>query len=187
VENPQLIKKIKMKIGVLSDSHDNISHLNEAFQIFNREKVVITFFLGDLTLAPTLAAFRQSEAPVKAVFGNLDQDKKNILEKIKNEDINVQYPPGEGLKWDLMINGKRVCVFHGHNSQVDEDRVKSGIFDFVFRGHTHWPKVEKIGKTLLVNPGGICGWADLERKPVKPSLAIVSLHPPQAEIISLMP
>jgi len=34
----------------------------------------------------------------------------------------------------------------------------SGLYDYVFFGHTHEVVFRQHGKTLIINPGEACGW-----------------------------
>jgi len=36
--------------------------------------------------------------------------------------------------------------------------ISSGEYDVVVRGHTHSPEIRKEGRTLIINPGEICGY-----------------------------
>jgi len=174
-----------MKIGVISDIHDNIANLEKAIEVLNKEQVDLIFFCGDLCSSNTLEPFQNLNAPVKAVFGNMDKDRASILEKLKQSGLNFEYSPEGGLKWDLELNSKRVAVVHGDNEYFTNNLVNSRELDFVFSGHTHSPHIKKIGETLWINPGPICGRTGLDKKPINPSLTIVDLQTKKAEIVYL--
>ncbi|MGC9051468.1 YfcE family phosphodiesterase, partial [Pyrobaculum sp.] len=53
--------------------------------------------------------------------------------------------------------GRRVAVYHGTSPVLLRALVESGIYDVVIYGHTHQAAVERRGKTLVVNPGELCG------------------------------
>ena len=61
--------------------------------------------------------------------------------------------------------------------EIAEAKAKSGKYDFVFYGHTHEKKEERIGDCLLLNPGEILGW----RYP--PSYAIVDLETKEVSFV----
>lgn len=174
-----------MKIGVISDIHDNINNLEKAIKVLNKEKVDSVFFCGDLTLPSIIAQFQKLEVPVKAVFGNRDKDKISILKQIKDNKINLEYPSNQELIWKFELEGKKMAISHAYPEEMANELVNSGLYDFVFTGHTHNSHIEKAGKTLWVNPGCICGWTGLDKKPAPVTLAIVNLKTSKAEIITL--
>ena len=175
-----------MKIGVISDSHDHIANLKLAINILNKEKVGLVFFCGDLSSPFTLSVFQELKAPLKAVFGNNEGDKKTILDFLReNNSLKIEYAPKQGLMWNLTVLGKKIAVFHGHQQEITDNLINSGLFDFVFTGHTHNSQLKKTGKTLWLNPGSLCGWTGLEVKPTRPTLGLVNLKTNQAQILNL--
>ncbi|MFC1711578.1 metallophosphoesterase [Patescibacteria group bacterium] len=171
-----------MKIGVISDSHDNIKNLETAFKLLSKENVELVFHCGDLSAPFTIDYFKNLQLPVKAVFGNNEGDKVNILARIKRNKIDFAYAPNYGLMWNLKLENKKIAVFHGHQKEITQSIIKSNQFDFVLTGHTHEPYIKTINKTVWINPGCICGWSGLDIKAEKPSLAIVDLKISSAKI-----
>jgi len=174
-----------MKLGIISDIHDDIKNLKKAINIFSIEKVSLVCFCGDLVSPNTLEAFKSFQVPVKAVFGNMDKSRQAILNKIQELDLNLEYPPGENLAWKFNFKGRRIAFFHGHYQDMVKTLVEPGIYDFVFTGHTHQEKIEKIGNTLWVNPGAVCGWSGLNKSREKSTIAIADIKTKKAEIKSL--
>lgn len=175
-----------MKIGIISDIHDNISNLLKTFEILNNQKVSQVFFCGDLTSCFTIDYFRKLNAPVKAIFGNNEGDKIGIKRRIKNNRLkNFEYAPKQGLMWDLKLKNKRVGVYHGFQKEISETLVNSGAFDIFLSGHTHISHIKTVGRTLWINPGSVCGWAGLDIKPVKPTFAILDLSNKKTKIIKI--
>ncbi|OGD53946.1 hypothetical protein A3J78_01895 [Candidatus Beckwithbacteria bacterium RBG_13_35_6] len=174
-----------MKIGVISDTHDNITNLDKAFKILHQQKVKLVFHCGDLSAPFAINWFKKLKIPVKAVFGNNEGDKVNILARIKRNKVDFVYAPKQGLMWDLKLKNKRIAVFHGHQQELTNTIVNSALFDLVFTGHTHIDHIKKVKNSLWINPGCICGWAGLDIKPVKPSLGIVDLSNLKSRIIYL--
>lgn len=174
-----------MKIGIISDSHDNLTNLEKAFVILNNQKVELVFFGGDLS-APFIAGyFKKLKSPVKAVFGNNEGDRVNILKKIEVNKLEIDYAPKQGLMWDLVLDNKRIALFHGHQQEITDCLVNAGLYDFVFTGHIHESWIKKLSKTLWINPGCVCGWTGLGAIPAKASLAILDLKTGKAKIIYL--
>jgi len=174
-----------MKIGVISDIHDHLNNLEKAINILNNEKVELVIFCGDLSSPFVIEHFRRLKVPVKAVFGNNEGDKVNILKKVEESGLNFEYAPKQGLMWDLKLAGKRLAVFHGRQQEITDALVNGGLFDIVLTGHTHSFHIKKLKNTLWVNPGTVVGWAGLDFKTVKPTMAIVSLKTKEGEIVYL--
>jgi uncharacterized protein len=172
-------------IGIFSDIHDNIFNLGKAFKVFKKNKVKQVFFCGDLVSPFTTDYFKHLKIPVKAVFGNNEGDKVNILKRIRRNKIDFSYAPKQGLFWDLKIKKLKVAVFHGHQQEITNLAVNCQSYDLVLTGHTHFPHIKKINKTLWINPGSLCGWAGSDIKPIKPSVAVFNLKPLQGKIIIL--
>jgi hypothetical protein len=58
------------------------------------------------------------------------------------------------------LEGRKVLMLHGHTiaeAMIDE-LAKSGTFDLILYGHYHHVRKEKVGKTLVINPGEGCGY-----------------------------
>lgn len=174
-----------MKIGAISDIHDHTTNLEKAIEVLNKEKVNLVFFCGDLTSISTLNYFQKLSVPLKAVFGNMDGNRLSILKEIRNNKLNIQYPANQESVWKLELDNKKVAIFHGKPKEITDDLVNSNFYDLVFTGHTHNSHLKQVGKTLWVNPGCICGWTGLDRRPTKPSLAIVDLKTKKARIVDI--
>mgnify|MGYP001120133295 CR=1 FL=1 len=174
-----------MKIGIISDIHDDIPNLLKSFEILKKQKVSRVFFCGDLVSCFTIDYFRNLKIPVKAVYGNNEGDKDGIIERIKRNKVDFEYAPKRKLMWDVELEGQRLAVFHGHQPEITHSLVHSRLFDYVITGHTHRSHVKKVKKTLWINPGSVCGVAGLDIAPIKPSLAILDLSERKAVIIKI--
>lgn len=170
-----------MKIGIISDIHSNIYGLRAVLKELKKTDFIIC--AGDIVGYYTFVneVFEEiKKNNIQTILGNhdgyllgmipesqnpitrlpLDFTKKNILpeniaylEKIKNAKI------------ELDIDGLKIKMYHGSPWQEFEDYVYPDSdfakfenigADLVILGHTHWPVIKKIGRTLVVNPGS-CG------------------------------
>jgi hypothetical protein len=64
-----------MKIGIISDTHDDITNTNKAIDIFEHNKVEIVIHAGDMISPPVINEFKRlTENGVKffGIFGNND-------------------------------------------------------------------------------------------------------------------
>ena len=140
-----------MKIGLISDTHDNIKNIENAVSLFVSRHVSFVIHAGDITSPKAVEAF----AGVKliGVLGNNDIDiygLNNAFDKVggqlKGEFCEIQQD-------DLTF-----AIYHGTNSRKNESIIRSGKFDVVICGHTHKVQNKRIGNTLVINPGTANGW-----------------------------
>lgn len=139
-----------MKIGVISDTHDQVDNILKMVEILNQEKVDLVVHCGDWVAPFTLHFYKNLQAPIKGIFGNNDGDKYRHLVMAQKFGVNVQYEE-RFLKLD--VDGRKIAVFHGDYDEIIDALVKCGKYDAVFHGHTHVRVNNVIGKTLSLNPG----------------------------------
>jgi putative phosphoesterase len=140
-----------MRLGILSDSHDNIWKLAEAISHLETVKAVI--HCGDLC-SPFIVR-RLGEGlraiPVHIVWGNNDGDPLSIARVASN--FNNLHLHGQLAK--LEFDGLRVGV--SHYPEIATELADSGNFDLVCYGHDHTAHQEQRGNCLLLNPGELMG------------------------------
>ena len=141
-----------MKIGVLSDTHDQGELIRKAVEHFNQEKVEWVFHCGDW-VSPFIPYFFQNlKAPLRGVFGNNDGDKFRHLAFKDRWGLDLQY---EERFLEIELDARRIAVFHGDYSGLVDALVSCGKYDAVFHGHTHQKINEHVGNTLSLNPGSL--------------------------------
>ncbi|MEM5828490.1 MAG: metallophosphoesterase [Candidatus Aenigmatarchaeota archaeon] len=152
-----------MKIAVFSDTHDNTENVKKLIKKINRLKVDYAFHLGDICSPFTIKLFENLKVKkLYVVFGNNDGDKVNL---IKNMPKNAEY---FNLYGEVGILGKK--IFFTHYDILARAVAFTNRYDIVLFGHTHKKEVNKIGKTLLINPGEILGYFG------KPSFCVIDLE-----------
>jgi len=161
-----------MKIGIISDTHDNLPRIKKAVEIFNREKVELVLHAGDFVSPFTFLEFKNINCPLKGVFGNNDGDKLYLQEKFKV--IGELYP----APYIVKINNKNVIMLH--KEKLIDALAESQKYDVIIYGHTHRTDLRKIGKTLIINPGECGGWLT-----GKSTIALLDLETLEAKIIDL--
>jgi uncharacterized protein len=142
-----------MKIGIISDTHDDIENVQRAIDLFGREEVKLIIHAGDFVFPGIIDEFKnlknkQPDISIIGVLGNNDGEKLVLLKKF-NEMSGIL----EGEFIDTVIDGFRFGIYHGTNSSLTEATIQSGIYDVFIHGHTHKIREKKIGKTLVLNPG----------------------------------
>ena len=71
-----------MKIGIISDTHDDIESVVRAINVFNNEKVDLVIHAGDYIFPGIVQQFTDLEgAKLIGVFGNNDGEKIGLYEK----------------------------------------------------------------------------------------------------------
>ncbi|GAB4489134.1 MAG: metallophosphoesterase [Thermodesulfovibrionales bacterium] len=137
-----------MKIGVISDTHDNMPAIQRAVDVFTSRKVAHVIHAGDYCSPFTFRVLGKLSCGFTGVFGNNDGEKL-LLKKMSDGRIHRQPHIFE-------LGGRKIVVMHEHH--VAEALAASGHYDAVIFGHTHEPVVRTIGKCLLMNPGEASGW-----------------------------
>ncbi|NMC35579.1 metallophosphoesterase [Candidatus Beckwithbacteria bacterium] len=174
-----------MKIGIFSDTHDNVANLEKAHQIFNNHNIELALFCGDL-VSPFMFKFLSDWPwPIKMVFGNNEGDKYGIIRRLQQYDLHkIEYAP-KGNIFSLEEDGQKIAVFHGNGAEITQALLTCGDYDLVCTGHDHVAKISQIGKTLWVNPGTVAGVSE-NPEVTKGSVAIYDTKSRQAEIIYLL-
>jgi putative phosphoesterase len=139
-----------MKIGIVSDTHNNIELTRKAVGIFRENGVDLIVHAGDLTSPRMLELFR--DFPLKIVLGNGDIDVEEI------SDVCHKMGYGDiGNKSVFDAGGKRIIVFHGDNVSMFREAVVSGEYDYIIKGHTHYFENYVSNNARVINPGSLYG------------------------------
>lgn len=137
-------------IGIMSDSHDHLKAIRAAVEVFNQSEVELVVHAGDLISPFTSKEFEKLQAPLEAIFGNNDGERRGLraayAELCTLEDFK-----------ELEIGERKIAVIHGTNESMVDALRESGKYDLVVRGHTHRMEVVK-GQTMVINPGETCGY-----------------------------
>ncbi|MFW5872944.1 MAG: metallophosphoesterase, partial [bacterium] len=150
-----IIFMIRMLIGIISDTHDNMENVLKAFKYFNEHDTDLVLHCGDWVAPFILEASTKLNCPLKGVFGNNEGNRAPYYEKIKDENLDIEISD-EGI-WQEKYDGRMIAVTHGHQPIILKMLLESGKYDMVASGHTHEEKIEKHNKTLHINPGSVLG------------------------------
>lgn len=159
-----------MIIGILSDSHDDMSSIKKAVDTLNERGVSHVIHAGDITSPFTFEVFRELRCPFTAIFGNNDGDKLLLKEKAEG---NIYTQPRM-----MTLQGKKVVVVH--EPDLVHALAESGHFDIVVFGHTHQPEIRRIKGALVINPGKV---ARLHKG--ESTLVLLNVDTMQGEIVTL--
>ncbi len=138
-----------MRIGVVSDTHNNLKNCRRIVQLFNEAGVDAVVHTGDITQAKTLAVFAALDAPLYGVYGNNDQEREALDSTARELGFCFRDPPVE-FAW----SDRRIVVVH-------DPRDLAGTLgpehDLALHGHTHMLRMERSGDQLVFNPGECAG------------------------------
>ena len=84
-----------MKVGVISDSHDNVKHMEKAVRIMKDEGVETIIHLGDAVSPFALIPLKEIEARKIYIFGNNDGEIYMHLKVGEKCGVEVLDPPVE--------------------------------------------------------------------------------------------
>lgn len=143
-----------MLIGLISDTHDNLPLVDEAIRKLNEENVDLVLHAGDYVAPFVIPRFKELKARLIGVFGNNDGDHELLKMRFKeNNRLEMR-----GNFADIKAGGLRIALLHGTDMELLEALIDQESFDIVVHGHTHTAEAHKKGKTLVVNPGELCGY-----------------------------
>jgi putative phosphoesterase len=139
-----------MKIGVVSDTHNNMKNCRRIVELFNESGVERVVHTGDITQPKTLEVFAQLEAPLWGVFGNNDVGEREVLSDAAEAFGFYFIDPPLTLVWA----GCRVVVVH---DPLELAMVNTEDYDVILHGHTHRETIEFEDGRLTFNPGESAG------------------------------
>jgi putative phosphoesterase len=158
---------VYVKIGILSDSHDNLPAIGKAVSLFNDADVSLVVHAGDLVSPFVKKSLKNLEADFLAVFGNNDGEKLGLSQLFSGKIHRAPFI--------LDYHGKHILILHEPDNL--EALIKSNAFHAIIYGHTHKADIRK-GTTLVINPGECGGWLFGER-----TVAIWNMDTGDAEIV----
>jgi len=163
-----------MKVGVLSDTHDDETNLRVALDAYRQQRITQLIHCGDM-IGPEIVG-QLKGFQVIYVDGNMDRESGEIYRRLRELDPHsVVLPTFEGEIADVSI-----AVTHGDDLAELNRVIRSGIHRFVFTGHTHRRRDETIGPTRVINPGALGGLQFESR-----SYGVVDLVSGEVEVIEL--
>jgi len=140
-----------MRIGIISDTHDHIEHINKAVKIFKDENIPLVIHAGDYCSPFAILPFEGLN--LVGVFGNNDGDHYRLIDKFNAIDGTMA---GEFFEFEQ--DGLKFALYHGTQQAIKDALINCGTYDVVISGHTHEKELKKVGKTLAINPGTANGF-----------------------------
>lgn len=140
-----------MLIGLLSDTHDHRIRIRQAVSWCNATGVDCVIHAGDYCSPFAVRELAGLAAPLHGITGNNDGDVYQLGRAFAEIGGRL-----EAQWWETRIAGRRLLVMHEPRGL--EAVAAAGTHDLVVYGHTHARDERRIGDTLIVNPGEVCGW-----------------------------
>jgi putative phosphoesterase len=165
-----------MLIGLIADTHDNLPMVEKAIRKLNEEKVELVLHAGDYVASFVVPKFKELKAKLIGVFGNNDGDHE-LLKKRFSEQEKLEI---RGNFADVAADGLRIVLLHGSDMELVKALIDSESFDVVVHGHSHSAETYRKGKTLIINPGEVCGYLT-----GKSTIAVLDTNTRQARILEL--
>ena len=160
-----------MIVGVMADSHDNLTRIAQAMDALRARKCEALIHLGDFVAPFAMKAIlRFGGGPVFAIYGNNDGERvglRGLLPSLK-----------DGPKV-LELGGVKIGMAHDVKQLTPEYRETC---DILLYAHTHAVEVVPAGPDtpLIVNPGETCGWLT-----GRATCAVMDLASQKVEILEL--
>ncbi len=137
-----------MLVGILSDSHGNVTRVERALAWFDAQGARTLIHCGDVGDEPVFEELAGRE--VRFVWGNCDDPTPALRALIRS--LGLPLPRESPLTFEL--DGRRFAVMHGHEPAF-ERLGAAPPFDYVCHGHTHTKRDERLGKCRIINPGAL--------------------------------
>jgi putative phosphoesterase len=140
-----------MKIGIISDTHDQNTRISKAVSVFQKHEIHHVFHCGDVTSLESIQWFCEFQLTLS--FGNGDFLTGEMHQFLKSCNSKNQ----TGYQVETELFGKKIGMTHSHLPDVLDKMIESQAYDYLFFGHTHVRSSRLAGKTRLVNPGAAGG------------------------------
>lgn len=137
-----------MRIGIISDTHDNVEAVQKAVDVFSNADVAAIVHCGDVIAPPVIPLFDGFEFHL--VLGNNDGETTGLRSQIAELS-----PIGHchGYFAVIEFEGYRIAALHGEDLTEVEQYAASGTFDLVCHGHHHEKRYDETFDTPILNPG----------------------------------
>ena len=140
-----------MKIGVVSDTHNNLKNIEIIINLFNDENVPIVIHTGDISNANTLEKFSKLNSKLIGVYGNNDRNESGLKEVAERNNFQFQEPPRR-----LSLLDREIVIFH-EPENIDQFLTENKLINVVLYGHTHRYENNTKNGVLYFKPGESAG------------------------------
>lgn len=138
-----------MIIGILSDTHGNISRTKEALALLAARGADAIVHCGDIGSMPCLMLLSGAAPQVYAVAGNTDSHLADLETAARMYGLHFGWSSISGPLGD----GRFFAATHGHDAGEFRKLLADPTIAYVFHGHSHLRRDERIGHARVINPG----------------------------------
>ncbi|MCP4263115.1 MAG: YfcE family phosphodiesterase [Planctomycetes bacterium] len=136
-----------MKVGIITDTHDQQALLTKAIEVFTEHHVGCILHAGDITSLSTAYALASIDhIKFIGVFGNCDFDKSSLEGVVRGQQGEIHRGAYKGN-----IQDKKLLM--AHEPRNLGNMPIPGDYDLIVYGHTHVQDIHRQGNTLIINPG----------------------------------
>lgn len=133
-----------MKIGIISDSHDNVPATEQAVEIMKEKGCGFLIHAGDICSPFIAMIIKESGIAHAAVFGNNDGDRVAL-----SKMLDIAPAPRH-----ITIDDLSIIIFH---EPFINDYIDPSCVDVLIYGHTHMQHTQLRSDMLILNPGTLSG------------------------------
>ena len=138
-----------MHVGIIADTHDNVTAVERATELFADEGVEVVVHCGDFIAPPVVSAFEGFE--LHGVLGNNDGEISGLESAFDALGTESEL---HGRFADLEFDGLSLAVLHGESLPEVRALADAETYDVICYGHHHEREYTETGRTTVVNPGG---------------------------------
>ena len=143
--------------------------------MLNEIGMSLVLHAGDYVSPFTVNHFKPLKAKLIGVFGNNCAERRMLEDRFRAINMDVR-----GFFAEVKIDNLKIALLHGHDDVLLNSLINSGAYDVIVYGHTHEVKVQRVGRTLVINPGEVCGYLSGNR-----TMAILDVKPLKADILKI--
>ena len=169
-------------IGIISDTHDHLPNVDKAVNKLISLNAELILHAGDYCSPFVIPHFKLFKGRFIGVFGNNDGDHEVLEKRFAEFDLDIR-----GMFAETKADNMRVALLHGGEpggppgpSELLKSLIETDCYDAIIHGHVHDAKTYRKGKTLIINPGEVCGYLT-----GKPSLAVWDTKTMDVKIVPL--
>jgi putative phosphoesterase len=144
---------VDLMVALVADSHDCLPRIKEAVAKINAEPVELVLHAGDYSAPFVTDCFGALRVKMIGVFGNNDAEKELLRSRFAQAKHEIR-----GRFAEVQAGPMRIALTHGDEEDLLKHLTNCGGYDVVVHGHSHKATVSKQGRTLIINPGELCGY-----------------------------
>ncbi len=142
-----------MKIGILSDTHDNIHIIEKAVKVFNENKVDLVLHAGDFISPFVPKWFAALKCKLIGVYGNNENERELLAKRMAEVGHEIR-----GYFALIKADGLTIGLLHGHEEDLLKLLIDKMPVDIIVYGHTHKAEIKEVNGKMIINPGEACGY-----------------------------